>query len=117
MRPPRRSARPAGNFPLLLGRDATAAGLRHPISLHRLRHFLLTWLKPQGIRDALIQPYSGHASRQSVRISSRLTIGEAQVAYDEEIRRFPMLPARPVTRPCSSRAGSQTKIRRDWALL
>jgi len=26
---------------------------------HRLRHFLFTWLKTQGIDDALIQPYSG----------------------------------------------------------
>jgi integrase/recombinase XerD len=46
----------------LLERYATAAGLPQPISPHRLRHFLLTWLKKQGIDDALIQPYSGHAS-------------------------------------------------------
>ena len=49
----------------LLERYATAAGRPHPISPHRLRHFLLTWLKMQGIDDALIQPYSGHASRKS----------------------------------------------------
>jgi integrase/recombinase XerD len=74
----------------LLERYAAAAGLRHPISPHRLRHFLLTWLKKQGIDDALIQPYSGHASRQSLEIYSRLAIGEAQAAYDEAIRRFPV---------------------------
>jgi hypothetical protein len=34
---------------------------------HRLRHFLFTWLKTQGIDDALIQPYSGHASRHPSR--------------------------------------------------
>lgn len=39
-----------------------AAGLSHRISPRRLRHFLMTWLKKQGIDEALIQPYSGHAS-------------------------------------------------------
>jgi integrase/recombinase XerD len=51
---------------------------------------LLTWLKKQGIDDALIQPYSGHASRQSLEIYSRLAIGEAQAAYEAAIRRFPV---------------------------
>jgi integrase/recombinase XerD len=74
----------------LLERYATAAGLAHPISPHRLRHFLLTWLKKQGIDDALIQPYSGHVSRQSLEVYSRLAIGEAQAAYDEVIHRFPV---------------------------
>ena len=72
----------------LLARYATAAGLAHSISPHQLRHFLLTWLKKQGIDDALIQPYSGHASRQSLEIYSRLAIGEAQAEYDRAIGRF-----------------------------
>ncbi len=46
-----------GGVRKMLARYATAAGLAHPISPHRLRHFLLTWLKKQGIDDALIQPY------------------------------------------------------------
>src|SRR5205823_6995652 len=74
----------------LLQRYATAAGLAHPISLHRLRHFLLTWLKKQGIDDALIQPYSGHASRQSLEIYSRLAIADAQTAYAGVMGRFPV---------------------------
>jgi integrase/recombinase XerD len=74
----------------LLERYATAAGLPHPMSPHRLRHFLLTWLKKQGIDDALIQPYSGHASRKSLEIYSQLAIGEAQLAYDEAMPRFPV---------------------------
>jgi integrase/recombinase XerD len=74
----------------LLQRYATAAGLAHPIWPHRLRHFLLTWLKKQGIDDALIQPYSGHASRQSLEIYSRLAIGEAQEAYETVMHRFPV---------------------------
>ncbi|MGI9145554.1 MAG: tyrosine-type recombinase/integrase [Chloroflexota bacterium] len=74
----------------LLERYAEAAGLAHPISPHRLRHFLLTWLKKQGIDDALIQPYSGHASRKSLEIYSQLAISEAQLAYDGVMPRFPV---------------------------
>ena len=49
-----------------------------------------TWLKTQGIDDALIQPYSGHASRQSLEIYSRLALSDAQQAYDQTIGRFPV---------------------------
>jgi len=45
---------------------------------HRLRHLLFTWLKTQGIDDALIRPSSGHASRQSLEIYSRLALTDAQ---------------------------------------
>ena len=62
----------------LLARYANAAGLPHNMPPHRLRHFLFTWLKTQGIDDALIQPYSGHASRQSLEIYSRLALTDAQ---------------------------------------
>jgi integrase/recombinase XerD len=74
----------------LLARYATAAGLAHPVSPHQLRHFLLTWLKKQGIDDALIQPYSGHASRQSLEIYSRLALADAQQEYDRAMERFPV---------------------------
>ena len=47
-----------------------------------LRHFLFTWLKTQGIDDALIEPYSGHASRTSLEIYSRLAPPGAQASYD-----------------------------------
>ncbi|WP_315792089.1 tyrosine-type recombinase/integrase [Fischerella sp. JS2] len=60
------------------------------MSPYRLRHFLLTWLKKQGIDDALIQPYSGHSSRQSLEVYSRLSIGEAQKEYDSVIGKFPV---------------------------
>jgi integrase/recombinase XerD len=56
----------------------------------RLRHFLLTWLKTQGIDDALIQPYSGHAHRASLEIYSHLALADAQQRYDEVIDRFPV---------------------------
>lgn len=74
----------------LLAKYAELAGLSHPISPHQLRHFLLTWLKKQGIDDALIQPYSGHASRQSLEVYSRLSIGDAQEVYDQVIGKFPI---------------------------
>jgi integrase/recombinase XerD len=74
----------------MLERYATAAGLEHNVSPHQLRHFLLTWLKKQGIDDALIQPYSGHTSRKSLEIYSRLSISEAQEEYNSVIDRFPI---------------------------
>ncbi len=74
----------------LIGRYAVVAGIRKRISPHKLRHFLLTWLKKQGIDDALIQPYSGHAHRQSLEVYSRLAIEEAQQEYDQVIGRFPV---------------------------
>lgn len=46
----------------ILVRYSQAASLVQPTSPYQLRHFLLTWLKKQGIDDALIQPYSGHAN-------------------------------------------------------
>jgi integrase len=56
---------------------ALAAGITASISPHTLRHFLFAWLKTQGIDDALIQPCSGHATRQSLEIYSRLALADA----------------------------------------
>jgi integrase/recombinase XerD len=50
----------------ILEQYSKEAGMEHSISPHKLRHFLFTWLKKQGIDDALIQPYSGHENRQSL---------------------------------------------------
>lgn len=74
----------------ILAKYAEAAGLSKPISPHQLRHFLLTWLKKQGIDDALIQPYSGHSSRQSLEVYSRLSIGDAQEIYEQAMLKFPV---------------------------
>ncbi len=74
----------------ILARYDTAAGIQGPISPHRLRHFLFTWLKTQGIDDALIQPYSGHATRQSLEIYSRIALADAQQAHDQAIGRYPV---------------------------
>lgn len=74
----------------ILQRYADSAGIDKSISPHKLRHFLFTWLKKQGIDDALIQPYSGHASRKSLEIYSQLSLADAQPEYDRVIRQFPV---------------------------
>lgn len=74
----------------ILTKYSKAAGLTQSISPHKFRHFLFTWLKKQGIDDALIQPYSGHESRQSLEIYSKLSITEAQKEYEKIINKFPI---------------------------
>jgi len=74
----------------ILAKYSGEAGLTHNISPHKLRHFLLTWLKKQGIDDALIQPYSGHESRKSLEIYSKLSIADAQQEYNKAIDKFPV---------------------------
>jgi integrase/recombinase XerD len=74
----------------MLARYATRAGLEHTMPPHRLRHFLFTWLKTQGIDDALIQPYSGHTTRTSLEIYSKIALSHAQDAYDTVIHTFPV---------------------------
>ncbi|WP_133137743.1 tyrosine-type recombinase/integrase [Legionella rowbothamii] len=74
----------------ILADYATEAGIQQSISPHKLRHFLFTWLKKQGIDDALIQPYSGHETRQSLEIYSKLSLADAQEIYNEKIDKFPI---------------------------
>jgi integrase/recombinase XerD len=74
----------------ILEKYSAQAGLKTMLSPHKLRHFLFTWLKKQGIDDALIQPYSGHESRKTLEIYSKLSITEAQEAYNEVINKFPI---------------------------
>jgi len=74
----------------MLARYAQAAGITRSMSPHKWRHFLFTWLKKQGIDDALIQPYSGHESRQSLEIYSKLSLADAQHEYDQAMGRFPI---------------------------
>ena len=44
----------------------------------------------KGIDDALIQPYSGHESRKSLELYSKLSITDAQNKYNEVINEFPV---------------------------
>ena len=66
------------------------AGMSKSLSPHKLRHFLFTWMKKQGIDDALIQPYSGHQTRQSLEVYSKLSITEPQKEYEKVIKHFPI---------------------------
>jgi integrase/recombinase XerD len=72
----------------ILEKHLTQAGLKSTISPHKLRHFLFTWLKKQSIDDAFIQPFSGHESRKTLEIYSKLSISDAQEAYNEVINKF-----------------------------
>lgn len=74
----------------ILAKYSEEAGLVQNLSPHKLRHFLLTWLKKQGIDDALIQPYSGHESHKSFEVYSKLAITDAQQEYNEVINKFPI---------------------------
>lgn len=74
----------------ILATYTALAGMERSVSPHKLRHFLFTWLKKQGVKDALIQPYSGHESRQSLEMYSKLSIGDAQAEYDNVIGKFPV---------------------------
>ncbi len=74
----------------MLERYARAAGITRSMSPHKWRHFLFTWLKKEGIDDALIQPYSGHESRQSLEIYSKLSLTDAQPSYNQAMKRFPI---------------------------
>lgn len=74
----------------MLTRYAAQAGITRSMSPHKWRHFLFTWLKKEGIDDALIQPYSGHATRQSLEIYSRLSLADAQPVYNQAMEHFPI---------------------------
>lgn len=74
----------------ILAQYTEKAGIGHSISPHKLRHFLFTWMKKQGVDDALIQPYSGHESRASLEVYSKLSLGDAQPVYDSKIKDFPV---------------------------
>jgi len=74
----------------MLAKYTKEAGITRSISPHKLRHFLFTWLKKQGLDDALIQPFSGHKSRQSLEIYSTLSLADAQENYEALIKNFPI---------------------------
>jgi len=74
----------------MLARYAAQAGITRSMSPHKWRHFLFTWLKTQGIDDALIQPYSGHATRQSLEVYSKLSLADAQSSYSQAMQKLPI---------------------------
>ncbi len=69
----------------ILAKYTKEAGIEHSISPHKLRHFLFTWMKRKGVDDALIQPYSGHVSRKSLEVYSKLSLDQCQEEYENQI--------------------------------
>lgn len=74
----------------MLEKYSKIAGMDCAISPRKLRHFLFTWMKKRGIDDALIQSFSGHESRLSLEIYSKLSLSESQDNYDNNIKDFPI---------------------------
>jgi integrase/recombinase XerD len=74
----------------ILEKYTEKAGIEHNISPHKLRHFLFTWMKKKGVDDALIQPYSGHVSRKSLEVYSKLSLSDCQGEYEDQIQDFPV---------------------------
>lgn len=66
------------------------AGIKGKISPQRLRHFLFSWMKKQGIESAFIQTYSGHKRSESLALYDKLSIDEAQKSYNTVIGKFPI---------------------------
>jgi hypothetical protein len=108
----------------IFARYTATAGITASISPHTLRHFLFTWLETQGIDAALIQLYSGHATRQSLEIYSRLALADAQDSYDKVMDQFPSEPDKGgrhrchrtgATGVCPTRPASATLSRRSPA--
>lgn len=68
------------------------AGLKENISPNTLRKFLLSWLKKQGIEDAMIQPYAGIENRQSLvmyDVNESRDLNSAQSRYESVIKKLP----------------------------
>ncbi len=64
--------------------------LSGPYLLTNLDIFYLLGLRSQNIDDAFIQPYSGHAKRDSLEIYSKLSLADTQDKYNDVIGDFPI---------------------------
>lgn len=75
---------------LILMKYTKDAGIEHSISPHTLRHFLFAWMKRKNVDDALIKPYSGLDTRQSLTLYSKLSVSDCQPEYEKRIKEFPI---------------------------
>ena len=69
------------------------AGLKNIVNPHALRVFWLSWLKQQGIEDAMLQPYSGHKNRSSLEMydnDAPLKIEDVQARYESAMQHLPL---------------------------
>lgn len=74
----------------ILASYTSRSNMEHTVTPHKLRHFLFTWMKKQKIDDTLLHAYSGHEFKQSLEIYSKLSIADAQTAYNHFIKGFPV---------------------------
>ena len=74
----------------ILTRYTQAAGIDRPDQPAHASPLPVHLAQDPGIDDALIQPYSGHATRQSLEIYSRMALADAQQRYDDVIGDFPV---------------------------
>ena len=74
----------------ILANYTSRADMKHTVTPHKLRHFLFKWMKKQKIDDILLHAYSGHEFKQSLEIYSKLSIADAQTAYNQVIKDFPV---------------------------
>lgn len=69
------------------------AGLENTVNPNALRTFWLSWLKQQGIGDAMLQPYSGHKKRSSLETydpDEPLKIEDVQAQYESVMQNLPI---------------------------
>lgn len=74
----------------ILAKYAKAAELSKPISPQQLRHFLLTWLKKQGMDDVLTKACLGYSSGQSSEEHSQFSVEQVQKIYEQVMLKFPV---------------------------
>ncbi len=74
----------------ILQKYTKLAEISHSISPQTLRHFLFSWLKKQGLDDALIQPFSGHESKVALEIYTSYSTDDAKPNYEQLIKKFPV---------------------------
>ena len=60
------------------------------ISSTKLRHFLFTWMKKNGVDDTLIYAYSGHEKLSSLEIYTTISKRDFQEEYENQIKNFPI---------------------------
>ena len=76
----------------ILANYSKKAGMENSVSPNSLRTFFLSWLKQQGVGDAMIQPYSGIESRDSLAAYEKdgpLNIEDVQKRYETAIQKLP----------------------------
>jgi site-specific recombinase XerD len=78
---PQRTQFTARRVEQIVSEYAAIAELPEHAHPHLLRHQMLTWLTAQGLKDAQIQLFSGHASKKSLPVYHRLPLSAVESEY------------------------------------